>query len=126
VTLRAKLMDPGSSGAGKTVYAHVMTALHEYEDEVLDACLFGVGDNSEAALVESSIILITGVAGPIKSFLDDKPVCMSCQAGFRSYTRRSPSRRSPSAELSLSNLECSFHPPSFVPAGMVMLKPTFP
>jgi hypothetical protein len=81
VTLRAEMTDPSSSRAGNTVHAHVTTTLHEYEDEVLDACLFGMGDNPEAALVEASMIWITGVAGPIKSFLDDKPVCMSSQAG---------------------------------------------
>ena len=80
VTLRAEIEDPGSSRA-KGVHAHVLTTLHEYEDEILDACLFGMGDNAEAALREASVIWITCVAGPIKSFLDDKPVCMSCRAG---------------------------------------------
>ena len=80
VTLRAEVKDTGSSEA-KTVHAHVLTQLHEYEDEVLDACLFGAGDNLEKALGEASMIWITCVAGPIKSFLDNKPVCMSSQAG---------------------------------------------
>lgn len=80
VTLRAELKDPGSSGA-KAVHAHVLTTLHEYDDEVLDACLFGMGANPDVALREASFIWITCVAGPIKSFLDDKPVCMSCKAG---------------------------------------------
>ena len=80
VTLRAELKDTGSSGA-KTVHAHVLTTLHEYEDEILDACLFGIGDTPKAALGEASMIWLTCVAGPIKSFLDDKPICMSCQAG---------------------------------------------
>ena len=77
VTLRAEIKDPGSSQA---VHAHVLTTLHEYEDEILDACLLGIGDDSKA-LQEASMIWITCVAGPIKSFLDNKPVCMSSQAG---------------------------------------------
>jgi hypothetical protein len=81
VTLRAEVEDAGPSRAGKAVHAHVLTTLHEYEDEVLDACLIGLGDNPEAVLAEAAMIWITGVAGPIKSFLDNKPVCMSCQAG---------------------------------------------
>jgi hypothetical protein len=80
VTLRAKLEDSGSSGA-KAVHAHVLTTLHEYDDEILDACVFGMGDSPDAALREASVIWITCVAGPIRSFLDDKPVCMSCKAG---------------------------------------------
>ena len=80
VTLRAELKDTASSAAN-TVHAHVLTTLHEYEDEILDACLFGIGDTPKAAFGEASMIWITGVAGPIKSFLDDKPLCMSCQAG---------------------------------------------
>jgi len=59
----------------------VLTTLHECGDEILDACLFGIGDTPNAALGEASLIWITGVAGPIKSFLDDRPLCMSCKAG---------------------------------------------
>ncbi|HXG09393.1 MAG TPA: hypothetical protein VNK04_06355 [Gemmataceae bacterium] len=81
VTLRAEVQDPGPSAAGKAVHAHVLTTLHEYDDEVLDACLMGLGKNAKAALGEAALIWITGVAGPIKSFLDNKPVCMTCQAG---------------------------------------------
>jgi hypothetical protein len=40
-----------------------------------------MGDDSEAVLAEAAMIWITGVAGPIKSFLDNAPVCMTCQAG---------------------------------------------
>lgn len=79
VTLRAEIKDPGSS-QGKGIHAHVLASLHEYDDEILDACLFGMGDNSKA-LQEAAMIWITCVAGPIKSFLDKKPVCMSSQAG---------------------------------------------
>lgn len=81
VTLRARLEDSGSSGETKTVHAHVLTTLHEYDDEILDACVVGTGDNPDAALGQASVIWITCVAGPIKSFLDDKPVCMSCKVG---------------------------------------------
>ena len=80
VTLRAELKETGSSGAA-TVHAHVLMTLHEYEDEILDACLVGIGDSPKAALGEACMIWLTGVAGPIKSFLDDKPLCLSCQAG---------------------------------------------
>ena len=80
VTLRAELRDKGSTGTER-VHAHVLTTLHEYEDEILEACLVGIGDSVEAALAEISLIWVTGVAGPIKSFLDDKPLCMSCRAG---------------------------------------------
>lgn len=79
VTLRAEIKDPASSQAN-AVHAHVLTTLHEYKDEILDACLIGLGDNSKAPQ-EASMIWVTCVAGPIKSFLDNKPVCMSSQAG---------------------------------------------
>jgi hypothetical protein len=79
VTLRAEIKDPVSSQA-KAVHAHVSATLHEYEDEILDACLYGAGDNLKA-LQEASMIWITCVAGPIKSLRDKKPVCMSSQAG---------------------------------------------
>jgi hypothetical protein len=81
VTLRADLKDAGPAAAGKAVHAHVLTTLHEYEDEVLDACLFGLGKDRGAALGEAAFLWMTGVAGPIKSFLDNRPVCMTCQAG---------------------------------------------
>jgi hypothetical protein len=81
VTLRAEIRDTPPSAAGKAVHAHVLTTLHEYDDEVLDACLFGIGDDPAAALRQAAGIWITGVAGPIKSFLDNKPICLTCQAG---------------------------------------------
>src|SRR6185295_13401548 len=68
VTLRAELADSGSSGA-KAVHAHVLTTLHEYDDEILDGCVFGMGDSPDAALREAAFIWITCIAGPIKSFL---------------------------------------------------------
>jgi hypothetical protein len=81
VTLRAALKDPAQSATGGMVHAHVFTTLHEHDDEVLDSCLCGIGDTREAALGQAAVIWITGVAGPIKSFIDNKPVCMTCQAG---------------------------------------------
>jgi hypothetical protein len=81
VTLRAEVNDPGPAAAGKAVHVHVLTTLHECDDEVLDACVYGLGADPETALREAALIWITGVAGPIRSFLDNKPVCMTCQAG---------------------------------------------
>lgn len=81
VTLRAELKDAGPSANAGMVHAHVFTTLHEHDDEVLDACLFGIGDDHDAALAQAAMIWITCVAGPIKSFLNNKPVCMTCQAG---------------------------------------------
>ena len=80
VTLRIHLEDPSPS-TNISLHAHVLTTLHEYQDEILDACIIGMGDNLTTALKEASLIWITAVAGPIKSFLDDKPLCMSCRAG---------------------------------------------
>jgi hypothetical protein len=89
VTLRAELKDDDPSATGDAVHAHVLTTLHEYDGEVLDACLLGAGGGRDAALGEAAYIWIVGVAGPIRSFLDDKPVCMTCQAGDASegYSR---------------------------------------
>lgn len=83
VTLRAELNDAGPAADAGMVHAHVFTTLHEHDDEVLDACLFGIGDDREKSLAQAAMIWITCVAGPIKSFLDNKPVCMTCQAGVQ-------------------------------------------
>jgi hypothetical protein len=40
-----------------------------------------MGDEHEAALSQAAVIWTTCVAGPIKSFIDNRPVCMTCQAG---------------------------------------------
>src|SRR5688500_15764610 len=80
VTLRAQIHDDdGPSARADSVHAHVYTTLHEHDDEVLDACLFGLGEDRDGALRQATVIWITCVAGPIKSFLDNKPVCMTCQ-----------------------------------------------
>src|SRR5262249_11833482 len=71
----------GGGELAGAVHAHVFTALHEHDDEVLDACVVGVGEGREASLAQAAGLWITCVAGPIRSFLDNKPVCMTCQAG---------------------------------------------
>lgn len=81
VTLRAEVNDNDESET--MVHAHVFTTLHDHDDEVLDACLLGMGNDREAALGQAAMIWITCVAGPIRSFLDNKPVCMTCQAGVQ-------------------------------------------
>ena len=45
------------------------------------ACLCGLGQDRETALSQAAAVWITCVAGPIRSFLDGKPICMTCQAG---------------------------------------------
>ena len=81
VTLRAEI-DEQQAEEGM-VHSHVFTTLHEHDDEVLDACLFGMGQGRAGALAEAAMIWITCVAGPIKSFIDGNPVCMTCQAGVQ-------------------------------------------
>lgn len=80
VTLRAEICNPEQQPAGM-VHAHIFTTLHEHDDEELDACVFGMGDDNDEALRQAAVVWITCVAGPIRSFIDDKPVCMTCQAG---------------------------------------------
>lgn len=81
VTLRAEMNDAGTNLDEGVVHVHVFTTLHDHEDEVLDACLFGMGDDHDAALSQAAALWVTCVAGPIKSFIDGTPVCMTCQAG---------------------------------------------
>jgi hypothetical protein len=73
VTLRAEIVE----GDGKTVHGHVLATLHEYDDEVLDACILGMGEDQEAALGQAATIWMQGVGAPIRSFLDDREVCMA-------------------------------------------------
>lgn len=80
VTLRAIVHDADPKHAG-AAHVHVLATLHECDDETLDACLFGIGEDRAAAIRETTVLWLTCVAGPIKSFLDGKPVCMTCQAG---------------------------------------------
>ena len=78
VTLRAEIV---AGGDGKPVHAHVLATLHEYDDEVLDACILGMGDDQDAALGQAATIWMQGVGAPIRSFLDDREVCMASRAG---------------------------------------------
>ncbi len=80
VALRAEL-HAGDQPREGVVHAHVFTTLIEEDDEVLDACIFGMGDDNDEALKQAAGIWIMCVAGPIRSFIDNKPVCMTCQAG---------------------------------------------
>mgnify|MGYP007059381766 CR=1 FL=1 len=80
VTLRANI-ECNNEGTPLAVHGHLLATLHEYDDETLDACVFGLADELEAALGQVAVLWMSGVAGPIKSFLDNKPVCMTCQAG---------------------------------------------
>lgn len=64
-----------------TVHGHIITTLREYDDEALDACLFGMASDFEEAATQVAIQWIAGVAGSIKSLLENTPVCMSCQVG---------------------------------------------
>ncbi len=50
---------------------------------MLDACLIGTGEGHEASLAQAAMLWMVGVAGPIRSFLDGKPICMTCQAGVQ-------------------------------------------
>ena len=80
VTLTAEI-HPGDPMEQGVVHAHVFTKLHDHDDEVLDACLMGIADTKQDAIKQAAFIWLTCVAGPIRSFMDNKPVCMSCQAG---------------------------------------------
>lgn len=79
VTLTARLAD--EQPHEMAVHTHLLATLHDHDDEVLDACVMGFGEDRATALGEAALIWITCVAGPIKSFLDGRPVCMTCQAG---------------------------------------------
>ena len=80
ITLRAEV-DPSDDENPGIVHAHVFSTLHEHDDEVLDACLMGIGDNREEGIAQAAFVWLTCVAGPIRSFMDNSPVCMTCQAG---------------------------------------------
>lgn len=91
VTLRAEIVDTREDMA---VHAHVFAALYDYDDEVLDACIMGMGDDLDAALAQAATVWMQGVGAPIRSFLDDRPVCMASRidrhaggivAGGRAY-----------------------------------------
>src|SRR5690348_15590701 len=69
VTLRVEFHDQEQPFQGG-VHTHIFTTLHEHDDEVLDACVMGLGKDPEGALAGAALIWLTCVAGPIKSFLD--------------------------------------------------------
>jgi len=80
VSLNANIDDASPEQPG-VAHVHVYATLHDHDDEVLDACLFGMAEDRDGAIAQATIIWMTGVAGPIRSFIDNKPVCMTCQAG---------------------------------------------
>jgi len=79
-TVHVDIADDEHTAPG-VVHAHVVTTLPEHDDSELDACVFGIGDDKQSALAEVATLWMTSVAGPIRSFLDGRPVCMTCQAG---------------------------------------------
>ena len=81
VTVRVELSDAKPTISEPVVHAHILTTLHDHDDEILDACVFGMGSTPEQSLKQATAVWITGVAGPIRSFLDNQPVCMTCQVG---------------------------------------------
>src|SRR5687767_9645041 len=91
VTLRAEIV---AGGDGKPVHGHVLATLHEYGDEVLEACILGMGEDEDAALGQAATIWMQGVGAPIRSFMEDREVCMASRmspdtggglAGGRAY-----------------------------------------
>ena len=82
VTIQAEIY-PMEQDNDNIAHVHVFSTLHEHDDEVLDACVMGIGPDREAAIDEAAVIFLTCVIGPIKSFIDKRPVCMTCQAGVR-------------------------------------------
>jgi hypothetical protein len=78
VTLRAEVV---AGGDDDPVHAHVFATLHEHGDEVLDACILGLGDDVDASLGQAATIWMQGVGAPIRSFMDDREVCMASRIG---------------------------------------------
>ena len=52
-------MEADETSREGVVHAHVFTTLHEHEDEVLDACLMGLGEDREAAIGQAAVIWLT-------------------------------------------------------------------
>lgn len=90
------------------LHAHILATLTDHADEVLDACMMGHGD-AEQALQEVAGLWIAGVAGPIRSFLDGRPVCMTCRSGV---TNADPAAGEVPGGYGLSNLQ-AYVGPSF-------------
>ena len=81
VTLRVNVETYPKMGEITLVHCHVLATLHEFDNEILDACVTGFAEDTAAALGQAAFKWLTGVAGPIRSFIDDHPVCMSCKSG---------------------------------------------
>jgi len=81
VTLQVNVETYPKMGELVLVHCHVLATLHEFDNEILDACVTGLAVDLAEALGQSALKWITGVAGPIRSFIDDKPVCMTCKSG---------------------------------------------
>lgn len=77
-TLTCKVHPPSESAVG--AHVHVVTTLADYPDDPLDACVMGLDDNREQALKQSAVRWVATIAGSIKSFLDDKPLCTAAPA----------------------------------------------
>ena len=81
VTLQANAETSLETEGMTILHCHVFATLHEFQDEVLDACVTGHGVDADKALGETAFKWMTGVAGPIRSFIDGRPVCMTCKTG---------------------------------------------
>ena len=81
VTLRADVQSSNQTGGAHAAHVHILATLHEFDDEVLDACVMGIGDSGETAFRQAAGIWINAVAGPIRSLLDDQPACNTCRVG---------------------------------------------
>jgi len=78
VTLRAEILEQESD---RLIHAHVFATLHEHGDEVLEACILGMGENPDEALGQAALIWMQGIGAPIRSFLDGREVCMASRTG---------------------------------------------
>ena len=83
VLLKANVETYPKMGKTTLVHCHVLAKLREFDNEVLDACVTGFAEDTAGALGQAAFKWLTGVAGPIRSFIDDKPVCMTCKSGVK-------------------------------------------
>lgn len=74
ISLRAEMVVDGDE---RRVHAHVFATLHDCGGEVLEACILGMGEDRDAALGQAAVIWMQGVGAPVRSFLDDRDVCMA-------------------------------------------------
>ncbi len=73
VTLQAELREQAQFQETR-VHVHVLATLHEFDHEVLDACLFGTGFDRESALSEAAGLWVTCIACLIRSLIDGRAV----------------------------------------------------